>query len=65
MEGKKDEEEKKGSAADQNTIQPVNPENEIKPMDTEAKIKELEAKFTNVKFNQDEKDKLREIFDNT
>lgn len=33
-------------------------------MDTDAKIKQLEAKFTNLKFNMEEKDKLAEIFEN-
>lgn len=65
MEGKKEEEKK--VSADQNSIQPVNPENQISSVntsiDTEAKIKELEAKFSNVKFSMDEKDQLREIFD--
>lgn len=68
MEGSNKEEEKKG-AQDQNTIQPVNPENQINNVelttDTEEKIKELEAKFSNVKFSQDEKDTLRQIFNDT
>lgn len=34
------------------------------PMTTDQKIKQLEAKLPNVKFTFEDKEKLRDIFDN-